>query len=220
MKSLQDQTAPQLKLLKDAIDSAQKLKDQLSCSLDVLIKEFKDSTSKHTESAQILKDQLSSTIISSVKELKDSAPAAAPPSSKTNTRTDDRDRRNNVILFGLEEKSLLDTRKDVENILEFLCGRAVPFKDAFRLGRFKNHDDDHPPRPLLVKLSSTWDKRLILAAKRNLKDYTIKRLFIREDLSPEVRKQRAQQRKVSSNPHSVSHSHSSSESSSGGNVNL
>ena len=115
---------------------------------------------------------------------------------------------------------MLDTRKDVENILVFLCGRAVPFKDAFRLGRFKNHDDDHPPRPLLVKLSSTWDKRLILAAKRNLKDYRIKRLFIREDLSPEVRKQRAQQRKESSNPRSVSHSHSSSKSSSGGNINL
>ena len=79
--------------------------------------------------------------------------------------------RNNVIIFGLQEKSLLDTKKDVESILEFLCGRLVPFNDAFRLGRFKGRDSDHPPHPLLVKLSNVWDKRLILAAKRNLKDF-------------------------------------------------
>jgi hypothetical protein len=154
-----------------------------------------------------------------MKELKDSTSmhvAAAPRPTKTNTRTDNRDRRNNVIRFGLEEKSLLDTRKDVESILEFLCGRAVPFNDAFRLGRFKNNDSDHPPRPFLVKLSSAWDKRLLLAAKRNLKDFSIKRLFIREDLSPEMRKLRAQQRIEKSNPHRVSRSRSSSESSSGG----
>ena len=61
------------------------------------------------------------------------------------------DRRNNVIIFGLEEKSLMDTRKDVESILEFLCGRSVPFNDAFRLGRFKGRDSDHRPRPLVVE---------------------------------------------------------------------
>ena len=47
----------------------------------------------------------------------------------------------------------------------------VPFIDAFRLGQFKGCDSDHPSRPLLVKLSNVWDKRLILAAKRNLKDF-------------------------------------------------
>ena len=58
---------------------------------------------------------------------------AAPP-DKMNSHVNSIDRRNNVIVFGLEEKSLMDTRKDVESILEFLCGRAVPFNDAFRLG--------------------------------------------------------------------------------------
>ena len=79
--------------------------------------------------------------------------------------------RNNATIFGLQEKSLLDTKKDVESILEFLCGRLVPFNDAFRIDRFKGRDSDHPPRPLLVKLSNVWDKRLILAAKCNLKDF-------------------------------------------------
>ena len=40
VKLLQDQTAPQLNLLKDTIDSVQKLKNQLSSTLDVSIKEL------------------------------------------------------------------------------------------------------------------------------------------------------------------------------------
>ena len=71
-----------------------------------------------------------------MKELKDSTSkytVAAPQFVKTNTNINSIDRRN---MFGLEEKSLMDTRKDVESILEFLCGRSVPFNDAFRLGHF------------------------------------------------------------------------------------
>ena len=108
-------------------------------------------------------------------------------------------------------KSLMDTRKDVESILEFLCGRSVHFNDAFRLSRFKGCDSDHPPCPLLVKLSNAWDKRLILAAKSNLKDFSTKRLFIRGDLSPETRKLRAQRRKENGNSRRAQRSHSSSE---------
>ena len=215
VKPVQDQASPQLKSLNDLVESVQKLKDQLSCAMDVSLKELKDSTSKFTVSAQKLNDQLFSTIASSVKELKSStsehAVAALRP-VKMNSHVNSIDRRNNVIIFGLEERSLMDTRKDVESILEFLCGRSVPFNDAFRLGRFKGRDSDHPPRPLLVKLSNAWDKRLILAAKRNLKDFSIKRLFIREDLSPETRKLRAQRRKENSNSQRSQRSRSSSES--------
>ena len=88
----------------------------------------------------------------------------------------------------------------------------MPFNDAFRLGRYKGCDSDHPPRPLLVKLSNAWDKRLILAAKCNLKDFRIKRLFIREDLSPETRKLRVQRRKENGNFQRSQRSCSSSES--------
>ena len=202
VKPIQDQASSQLESLNELVESVQSLKNQLSCALDASINELKDSTSKFTVSAQNLKDQLFSTIASSVRELKSSptehAVAASRP-DKLNSHVSSIDRRNNVIIFGLEEKSLLETKKDVESILEFLCGRLVPFNDAFRLGRFKGRDSDHPPRPLLVKLSNVWDKRLILAAKRNLKDFSIKRLFIREDLSPETRKIRAQRRKENGN---------------------
>ena len=223
VQPLPQQAFPQLQSLKHLVDSVQKLKEQLSRTLDVSIKELKDSTSKHAESAQTFKDQLSSTIVSSMKELKESGSSrsAAPPQpANTNVHKVDRDRRNNIIIFGLEEKPLLETRKDVESVLEFLCGRAVPFNDAFRLGKFKGSDGDRPPRPLLVKLSSAWDKRLALAAKRNLKDFKIARLFVREDLSPEVRKLRVQRRKANTNLNRVSRSRSSSESPSVGNENL
>ena len=43
------------------------------------------------------------------------------------------------------------------------------------------------PWPLLIKLESTCDKRLLLASSRKLKGYTISRLFLREDLPPEAR---------------------------------
>ena len=50
--------------------------------------------------------------------------------------------------------------------------------------------------PLVIKLSSVWDKRLIMASVLKLRDYTISKLYIREDLSPEVRAARASRRKV------------------------
>ena len=72
VKPIQDQASSELKSLNDFVESVQKPKDQLSCEMDVSIKELKDSTSKYTVSAQKLKDQLFSTIASSVKELKSS----------------------------------------------------------------------------------------------------------------------------------------------------
>ena len=82
--------------------------------MDDSIKELKDSTSKYTESAQKLKDQLSSTFASSMKELKDStSKLAVPPPlpAQANSRVNSIDRSNNVIIFGLEEKALMDTKK-------------------------------------------------------------------------------------------------------------
>ena len=68
----------------------------------------------------------------------------------------------------LKRNPYWETKKDVESILKFFCGHLLPFNDVFRLGRFKGRDSDHPPCPLLVKLSNV----LILAAKCNLKDFS------------------------------------------------
>ena len=108
--------------------------------MNVSVKELKYSTSKYTGSAQTLKDQLFSAIASTVKELNSLTSKHAVAASRTdkmNSHVDSIDHRNNVIIFGLEEKSLMDTRKDVESILEFFCRPSVPFNDGFRLGRFQ-----------------------------------------------------------------------------------
>ena len=133
VQSLPQKAFPQLQSLqslKDLVDSVQKLKDQFSRSLEVSIKELNDFTSRHTKSAEKLKDQLSSVIVISMKELKGAAcnrDVAPPRPANSNVHSIDRDRRNNIIIFGLEEKPLLETRKDldVESILEFLCCHAV-----------------------------------------------------------------------------------------------
>ncbi len=96
------------------------------------------------------------------------------------------------------------------------------WRDAFRLGRRKIPDRNElgatlnppPPRPLLVKLVSEWDKRLLLSAKYKLKNYSSARIFLREDLPLDVRLARAKQRKedqeLQRNPPSVQNENGSS----------
>ena len=67
-------------------------------------------------------------------------------------------------------------------------------KDMFRIGRYKKPDIDEPttprPRPILLKLGSPWDCCLVLANRFNLNKFTVKSIFVREDLSPEAHQQR------------------------------
>ena len=42
----------------------------------------------------------------------------------------------NVILFGLpENNSIVETKSEIDEVFEFLVGKAVPIKDLFRLGK-------------------------------------------------------------------------------------
>ena len=144
VQSLPQKAFPQiqsLQSLKDLVDSVQKLKDQFSRSLEVSIKELNDFTSRHTKLAEKLKDQLSSVIVISMKELKGAAcnrDVAPPRPANSNVHSIDRDRRNNIIIFGLEEKPLLETRKDVKRASWsfYVVMLYVPFNDAYRLGKF------------------------------------------------------------------------------------
>ena len=81
-----------------------------------------------------------------------------------------------------------------DDTLQFVAGETVPWNDAFRLGRKKvpeNLIDPPRPRPVLIKLCNEWDRRILLASRRKLKDYRIKKVFLREDLPLEARKERA-----------------------------
>ena len=71
----------------------------------------------------------------------------------------------------------------MDEVFEFLSGKL---KDMFRLGRLQQPSSSSPrPRPLLIKLCTVWDRKLILLRKTNLRDFHIKRLFLREDVAPD-----------------------------------
>ena len=100
------------------------------------------------------------------------------------------DRRDNLIVFGLTEtQSMSDTMDSVQKMLEFVIGRPTQVKDLFRLGKKPESGQSNPtrPRPIHLKLASNLDRRLVLADRLNFRSYSIKGIFVREDLSPEVR---------------------------------
>ena len=92
----------------------------------------------------------------------------------------------NVIIFGIKESGDAEVWcKSVNDALTFVCGHSVDIADAFRLGRF-NADKI---RPILVKLRTIWDKRLILSKAGNLKQYSQRNVFVVPDEPLEVRRQ-------------------------------
>lgn len=99
------------------------------------------------------------------------------------------DRSCNVILFGLPEgKSLVESKKLVDEVLEYLSGKHIQIKDMFRLGKYNPPSSSSSrPRPILIKLLTAWDRKLVLLRKSSLKDFRLKKLFLREDVSPEHR---------------------------------
>ena len=61
---------------------------------------------------------------------------------------------------------------------------------TFRLGRRKKNSDSVPPGqpgPVLLKLMSTWDRRLVMSAVSKLKGFRVTSMY---DLSPEERQKR------------------------------
>ena len=95
----------------------------------------------------------------------------------------------NVILFGLpDEGSIVDTKQIVDEMLKFLAGKQIHIKDMFRLGQFRKPQISAlPPHPIPVKLSTAWDSKLVLSRTVKLKEFHIKRLFLREDVAPDHR---------------------------------
>ena len=106
------------------------------------------------------------------------------------------ERRDNLVVFGIEEsQSLQDTMASVQKVLHFVTGSGISVKDLVRIGKYKKPEvnaEQAPsrPRPLLLKLASAWDRRLVLSNKYKLKQYDVQGIFIREDLTPEERQQR------------------------------
>lgn len=106
-----------------------------------------------------------------------------PKSSPFNSPVTD-SRACNLVLFGLPEtESILQLKSEVDELLEFLSGKHVSVNDVFRLGKYSA--GSKCPRPVLIKLTTAWDHKLVLLRKRSLKDFKISRLFHREDVPPD-----------------------------------
>lgn len=105
----------------------------------------------------------------------------------------------NIVLFGLSETySLLELKDVIDEMLQLLVGKPVAVNDIMRIGRVKRESEaaigPQGPCPVLIKLDTVWNRRLVLVSKCKLKDFRIERLFIREDLSFEARRKLAELR--------------------------
>ena len=117
---------------------------------------------------------------------------------QTKQKVDER----HLNLFGLpESRSIIDLKKTVDEILEFLADRPVQIKDLFRLGKWSSTSSSRP-RPVLIKLCAAWDRKILLVQKRKLQQFRLKGLFLRADVPPEHRLRQGSS-KSSSKPESL-----------------
>lgn len=96
------------------------------------------------------------------------------------------DRSSNVVVFGVKEDRVANVwRQTLDAALSFVTGHAVDVVDAYRIGRF----DASKTRPIIVKLRSVWDRRIIVSNSYKLKTFT-GRIFISPDEPLEERRKR------------------------------
>ena len=97
------------------------------------------------------------------------------------------DRAMNIVVFGVAENRAASVwRQKVDEALLFVTGHAVDVVDAYRIGRF----DTNKIRPIIVKLRTLWDRRLIVSNCNKLKNFS-SRIFISPDESLEDRRKRS-----------------------------
>jgi hypothetical protein len=92
----------------------------------------------------------------------------------------------NVVINGVPE--IHDSRIWLDSVAEVLnisSGKNVDISDAFRLGRFVNGK----VRPVLVKLKSAWDRRLVVIGAYKLAQCEkFKRIYVSPDEPLDVRR--------------------------------
>ena len=100
------------------------------------------------------------------------------------------DRSYNVVVFGVaEDRQNIVWRQEVDNIFKHIVGREVEVTDTFRLGRYSQGKS----RPVLAKLRTQWDRRLILQNAFKLKSYH-GRVFVKPDEPIETRRTKTMER--------------------------
>jgi len=100
------------------------------------------------------------------------------------------------VISGIpEERDGNIMQKIVADVLEAAAKREIQVADAFRLG---GRYVPGKTRPVLVKLHSVWDKRIVLNGARNLADNShngrFQRIFLAADEPLDVRRRLALER--------------------------
>ena len=97
------------------------------------------------------------------------------------------DRTRNVVISGIAEDRIDSVwRSKVADVLRIAAGHDIQILDAFRIG---GKFDALKVRPILVKLHSAWDRRIVLSGAHNLsKDARFVRVFLSPDEPIEVRR--------------------------------
>ena len=109
--------------------------------------------------------------------------------SSGETSITDVDRTRNVVIAGVEENRDRNVWiMSVQRALRVAAGRDVQIVDAFRVG---GRYSSERKRPILVKLQSVWDRRVVLGGARRLAGDTDfrGRVYINADEPVEVRRQ-------------------------------
>ena len=88
----------------------------------------------------------------------------------------------------MESTQFLSLYIYVDEILDFIAGRPISIKDLFQLGRLARPSSPSASisrGPVLIKLLTALDRKVVLFSKRKRKVYRLQHLFLREDLSPD-----------------------------------
>jgi hypothetical protein len=111
---------------------------------------------------------------------------ASPARVQVQDQQQSTDRSSNVVVFGVKEDRVANVwRQTLDAALSFVMGQTVDVVDAYRIGRF----DANKARPIIVKLRSVWDRRIIVSNSYKLKNFT-GRIFISPDEPLEKRRKR------------------------------
>jgi len=140
---------------------------------------------KLTESTQMIQDQLSQLAATCAQIMVSSSSSGGPTPSDGRTHPVDRTR--NIVISGIaEDRNSSVWRSKVADALFAAAGHHIQILDAFRIGgRF----DQRKTRPILVKLQSAWDRRVVLSGAHNLSnDARFVRVFLSADEPLDVRR--------------------------------
>jgi len=96
----------------------------------------------------------------------------------------------NIVVFGVtEDRKSTVWREQVLDALQHVAGRTIDTDDMLRVGRFVAGKT----RPVVVRLRSIWDRRLIVSSSYKLKNYN-EHVFIRPDETLETRRKKMLER--------------------------